>query len=179
MSDQRVKGQWPFLSMKGSPLRTDLSASLGRLNLLKKYPIYLLEISNQKIGIILDRVIDSLPPRNRNTLSSVFQLQQVEIVLQNALHSQKGEITTRLRESMRTRIFDYNYFLEFMLEVTLVCNIFGFHTEARCSHPLHIGVDHLVQPIAGNVITLGNSNNIPSHGAQEQQGQPEHPDRQH
>ena len=28
-----------------------------------------------KIGRILERVIDSLPPRNRDTLSSVFQLQ--------------------------------------------------------------------------------------------------------
>jgi hypothetical protein len=34
----------------------------------------------------------------------LFQLQQVEIVLQNALHSQKGEITIRLREHMRMRI---------------------------------------------------------------------------
>ena len=68
----------------------------------------MLEISNQKIGTILERVIESLPPRNRDTLSSVFQLQQVEIVLQNALYSQKGEITARLRKCMRTRISDYN-----------------------------------------------------------------------
>ena len=75
---------------------------MDRLNLLKKYPIYLLEISNRKIRGILEHVIDSLPPRNRDTLSSVFQLQQVKIVLQNALYSQKGEITNRLRNCMRT-----------------------------------------------------------------------------
>ena len=55
----------------------------------------MLEISNKKIGRIIEHVIDSLPPRNRGTLSSVFQLQQVEIVLQNALHSQKGETAER------------------------------------------------------------------------------------
>ena len=57
MFDQRVKGQWLFLSMKISALRTDLSSSLGRLNRLKKYTIYLLEISNQKIRRILEHVI--------------------------------------------------------------------------------------------------------------------------
>ena len=31
MFDQQVKGQWPFLSIEGSPLRTNLSASLSRL----------------------------------------------------------------------------------------------------------------------------------------------------
>ena len=65
MFDQRVKGQWMFLIIQGSPLRTDLSASMGRLNLLKKYLIYLLQIRyiirNQKIGRILIHVIDSLP----------------------------------------------------------------------------------------------------------------------
>ena len=92
MFDQQVKGKWPYLSIEGSPLRTDLSASLRRLEQLKKYPIYLLEISNQKIGRILGHVIDSLPPSNRDTLSSVFQLQQVEIVLQNALYSRKVKL---------------------------------------------------------------------------------------
>ena len=58
----------PFLSIEGSPLRTDLTASLSRLNMLKKYPIYLLEISNQKIGSILGHVIDSLPPCTRETM---------------------------------------------------------------------------------------------------------------
>ena len=54
-----------------------------------------------------------MPPSNKDTLSSVFQLQQMEIVLQNALYSQKGEITERLRKLMRTQISDYNSFLHF------------------------------------------------------------------
>ena len=58
-----------------------------------------------------EHVIDSLPPRNRDALSSVFQHQQVEIRLQNALYSQKGEITNQLRKCMRTRISDYTPFL--------------------------------------------------------------------
>ena len=38
MFDQHnVKGPWPFLSMEGFLLRIDLSASLSRLNKLKKY----------------------------------------------------------------------------------------------------------------------------------------------
>ena len=123
MFDQRDgKGQWPFLSMEGSQLRTDLSASLSRLNKLKKLP-YSLEISNQKIGIFLERVIDSLPLPNRDTLSSAFQLQQVEIVLKNALHSQKGEITTRLREYMRMRIFDFNPYLLFKKKIAVACHL--------------------------------------------------------
>ena len=69
MFDQQVKGQWPYLSIEGSQLRTDLSGSLSRLEQLKKFPTYLLEISNQKIGRIPGHVIDSLPPSNRNTLS--------------------------------------------------------------------------------------------------------------
>ncbi len=55
----------------------------------------------------------------RDMPSSVFQLQQVEIVLQNALHSQKGEITTRLRETMRMRIFDFNSFLLFKRKIAV------------------------------------------------------------
>ena len=102
MYDQQVKGQWPYLSIEGSLLRTDLSGSSSRLEQLKKFPTYLLDIGNQKIGGILEHVIDSLPPNNRDTLSSVFQLQQVEIVLQNALYSQKGDITDRLRKLMHT-----------------------------------------------------------------------------
>ena len=119
MFDQQVNGQWPFLSIEGSRLRTDLSEPLSRLNQLKTFPIYLLELSNQKIGRILGHVIDSLPPSNRDTLSSVFQLQQVEIVLQNALYSQKGETTDRLRKLMRTRISDYNSFVHFKKDIAV------------------------------------------------------------
>ena len=72
MFDQQVKGQWSYLSIEGSLLQTDLPGPLSRLEQLKKYPIYLLEISNQKIGIILESFINSLPPRNRVTLSSSF-----------------------------------------------------------------------------------------------------------
>ena len=49
MFDQQVNGQWPFLSIEGSRLRTNLSEPLSRLNQLKKFPVYLLDISNQKI----------------------------------------------------------------------------------------------------------------------------------
>jgi hypothetical protein len=55
----------------------------------------------------LGTVIGSLPPPTSNTLCHLFQLQQLEIVLQNALHSQKGEITTWLREHMRMRISNF------------------------------------------------------------------------
>ena len=120
MFDQRDgKGQWPYLSMAGSQLSTDFSVSLSRLNKLKKFPIYLLETSNQTIGIIPERVINSLPPRNRDTLSSVFQLQQVEIVLQKALHSQKGKITARLRENVRTSYSYHNSFLVFKKRIAI------------------------------------------------------------
>ena len=37
----------------------------------------------------------------------------METVLQNALHSQKGEITTRSREHMRMRITNFGAFLRF------------------------------------------------------------------
>jgi hypothetical protein len=84
--------------MEGSPLRIDLFESSGLLNQLKKFPIYLLDTWNQRIGQTLETVIGSLPPQSCNTLCHLFQLQQVEIVLQNALYSQKGEITLRLRE---------------------------------------------------------------------------------
>jgi hypothetical protein len=78
--------------------------------------IYLIDISNQKIRNILERVIGSLSPLRRDTLSYVFQLQQVQqvgIVLQNALHSQKGEITLRLKESMCMRLSYFSSFLQF------------------------------------------------------------------
>jgi hypothetical protein len=50
----------------------------------------------------------------------LFQLQQVEIVLQNALHSQKGEITIRLREHMCMLISYFSVFLHLkkQLEIT-------------------------------------------------------------
>ena len=113
MYDQRnSQGQWPFLSMEGSPLRTDVSDSLSILNQQQKFPIYLLDFSIQKIGNVLERVFGWLSPPNRDTLSYVSQLQQVEIVLQNALHSQKGVITTRLRETMRIRLSNFSFFLQ-------------------------------------------------------------------
>ena len=123
MFDQQVKGQWSYLSIESSLLQTDLSGPLSRLEQLKKFPTYLLEISNQKIGRILEHVIDSLPPSNRDTLSSVFQLQQVDIALQNALYSQKGDITDWLRKLMRTRISYYNSFLCFKKETAIAYHL--------------------------------------------------------
>ena len=96
MSDQLdSQGQWPFLSMEGSPLRIEFFESASLLSQLKMFPIYLLDIWNQRIRQILGTVIRSLPPPTSNKLCHFFQLQQVDIVLQIALHSQKGEITTR------------------------------------------------------------------------------------
>ena len=43
----------------------------------------------------------------------------MKIVLQNALYSQKGETTDRLRKLMRTRISDYNSFVTFKKETTV------------------------------------------------------------
>jgi hypothetical protein len=86
MSDQLdSRGQWPYLSMEGPPLRINLIESSSTLNQLKKFPIFLLDTWNQRIGQILETVIRSLPPQSSNTLSYLFQLQRVEIVLQNAL----------------------------------------------------------------------------------------------
>ncbi len=113
MSDQlNSRGQWPYLSMEGSPLRIDLFESSSILSQLKKFPIHLLDIWNQRIGQILETVIGSLPPQSSDTLSYLFQLQQVEIFLQNALHSQKGDIALKLREHMRMRIPISVYFLD-------------------------------------------------------------------
>ncbi len=52
--------QWPFLSMEGSLLRTDFSESSSILSKLQKFQIYLLDISNQKIVNVWERVIGSL-----------------------------------------------------------------------------------------------------------------------
>ncbi len=79
----------------------------------KKFPIYLLDTWNQRIRQILGTVIGLLPTQTSNTLCHLFQLQQVEIVLQNALHSHKCEITIRLREHMRMRITNFGAFLRF------------------------------------------------------------------
>ena len=118
MSDQLdSRGQRPYLSMEGSPLRIDLFEYSSILNQLKKFRIYLLDTWNQRIGQMLETVIGSLPPQSSNTLSHLIQLQQVEIVLQNALHSQKGEITIRLREHMRMRITDLGAFLRFKKQI--------------------------------------------------------------
>ncbi len=56
-------------------------------------------------------------------MSYLFQLQQVEIVLQNALHSQKGEITTKLREYMRMRITDFGAFLRFKKHIVITYSL--------------------------------------------------------
>ncbi len=107
------------LSMEGSPLRIDLFESSSILSQLKKFPIYLLDNWNQRIGQILETVIGSLPPQSSDTLSYLFQLQQVEIVLQNALHSQKGDIALKLREHMRMRITDFCAFLKFKKHIAI------------------------------------------------------------
>ncbi len=99
--------------MEGSSLRIDLFESSSILNQLKKFPIYLLDTWNQRIWQMLETVIGSLPPQSSDTLCHLFQLQQVAIVLQNVLHSQKGEITIRLREHMLMRITYFGAFLRF------------------------------------------------------------------
>jgi hypothetical protein len=96
-----------------SPLRNKLFESPSLLNQLKKFLIYLLDAWNQRIGRMLGTVIGSLSPPTSNTICHLFQLQQVEIVLQNALHPQKGEITIRLSEHMRIGITDLVAFLYF------------------------------------------------------------------
>jgi hypothetical protein len=93
------------------------------LNQLKKFPLYLLDTWNQRIGQILETVIGSLPPQSSDTLSYLFQLQQVEIVLQNALHSQKGEITIKLREHMRMRITNFGAFLRFKKHIAITYSL--------------------------------------------------------
>ncbi len=76
------KGQWPFFNMEDSPLRIELYESLSLLSQLKKFPIYLLDIWNQRIRQILGTVFRSLSPPTSNTLCHLIQLQQVDIVLQ-------------------------------------------------------------------------------------------------
>jgi len=105
--------------MEGPQLRIDLIESSSILNQLKKFPTYLLDTWNQRIGQILETVIGSLPPQSSDTLSYLFQLQQVEIVLQNALHSQKGDIALKLREHMRMRITDFGAFLRFKKHIAI------------------------------------------------------------
>jgi hypothetical protein len=109
--------------MEGSPLRIDLFESSSILSQLKKFPIHLLDIWNQRIGQILECVIGSLPPQSSDTLSYLFQLQQVEIVLQNALHSQKGDIALKLRENMRMRITDFGAFLRFKKHIAITYSL--------------------------------------------------------
>ena len=75
------------------------------------------------MGQILGTVIGSLPPPTSNTLCHLFQLQQVDIVLQNALHSQKGEITTRLREHMRMRISYFGAFLHLKKQLAITYSL--------------------------------------------------------
>ncbi len=136
MSDQLViQGQWPFLSMEGSPLRIESLESSSLLSQLKKFPIYLLDIWNQRIRQILETVIRSLPPPTSNTLCHLFQLQQVEIVLQNALHSQKGEITIRLRKHMRMRISNFGTFLIFKKQIATTCSLWErAHQKTQDQH---------------------------------------------
>jgi hypothetical protein len=109
--------------MEGSPLRIDLFESSSILNQLKKFPIYLLDTWNQRIWQMLEAVIGSLPPQSSDTLCHLFQLQQVEIVLQNALHSQKGEITIRLREHMRMRTTNISAFLRFKKHIAITYSL--------------------------------------------------------
>lgn len=59
----------------------------------------------------MERMIGALPPQHCDALCSLHQPQQVEIVLQNALHSQKAETTSTVRCSMFMRIPDFKGFL--------------------------------------------------------------------
>jgi hypothetical protein len=47
----------------------------------------------------------------------------VEIVLQHALHSLKGEITMRLREHMLMRITDFGAFLRFKKHIAMTYSL--------------------------------------------------------
>ena len=107
------QGQWPYLSMEGSQLRTELSAPSSMLKQLKKFPAYLLGVSNQMICKLLERGIGSLPLMNWDTLSNVRIIQEVEIVLQNAPYSQKDQIASTERESMCMCLTDFRVLMSF------------------------------------------------------------------
>ena len=75
MSDQlNGRGQWPYLSMEGPQLRINLIESSSILNQLKKFPMYLLDIWNQRIRQILETAFGSLPPQSGDTLSYLFSI---------------------------------------------------------------------------------------------------------
>ncbi len=135
MSDQNSQGPWPFLNMEGSQLRNKWFQSSSLLDQLKKFPIYLLDTKNKRIGQILGTVIGSLPPPTSNILCYLFQLQQVEIVLQNALHSQKGEITIKLREHMPMRITNFCAFLYFKKQLATTYSLWErTHQKTQDQH---------------------------------------------
>ena len=68
-----------------------------------------------------------------------FQLQQVEIVLQNALHSQKGEIAVKLREHMRMRITNFCAFLRFKKHIAITYSLWErAHQKTPDQHSNHL-----------------------------------------
>jgi hypothetical protein len=107
------QGQWPFLSMEGSLLRIDLSASLSILSQLKKFPAYLLDTSNEMIGNILGRVFwfGVYPKPGYDTFRLLTSASRNRTA-KNALHTQKGGTTVRLRESMSMKIPDFQRFFK-------------------------------------------------------------------
>ena len=57
------------------------------LQQLKKFLTYLLAVSNQMFVKLLERVICILPPMKWDTVSNIRRIQQVDVVLQNAIYS--------------------------------------------------------------------------------------------
>jgi hypothetical protein len=144
--------------MEGPLLRIDLIESSSILNQLKKFPIYLLDTWNQRIGQILETVIGSLSPQSSDTLSYLFQLQQVEIVLQNVLHSQKGEITIKLREHMLMRITVFSAFLRFKKHISITYSLWE---RAHQKTPDQHSNDLTKQLIDFQLVSIKNLNDGP------------------
>ncbi len=69
--------------------------------MVQEFPLYLLEPSNCVIGDVLGRALDPLaPPSVHITLSWLWELQRIEIALQNKLNQDPGAVHTGLVQVM-------------------------------------------------------------------------------
>ena len=75
---------------------------------VQRFPTYLLGISNDMIGRIMDRAFEPVAPRAWVTLFWVHEIQRIEIAFQNKLAQEPGAVLSGLVETMQTKLVDYN-----------------------------------------------------------------------
>ena len=79
------EGHEMCISIEGVPIQTPTIKAVTIFRQAQSFPTYLLDVSNNMIGRIMERAFKPVAPRVSVTLFWVHEIQRIEIAFQNKL----------------------------------------------------------------------------------------------